>query len=313
LSNLNPSIDTFKNYNIYRKELQEEEPYTKGIPYIFITTPRLNLSNDNINSNSFLIYLNTYEKDLLSSLTLYNGGNNLTSSSPFIKILTERFLNKSGKSVSSRTIDVGEDVYGYKQTLPISMIDSIIGDTLTIEYREIKNLSITKLHKVWIEYTENIRRGFYGVNKEALDQNYLDYVSSLYYFILDMDGETILYYEKFTGLVPISNPYDALVMNELNDRAVTNLSIEYVYSYMENMNPEILIDFNKVATLDPKGLPYTTKAPEKGFIPYVSNDLLPYDYVDDYDSAPKVLVVKSQNYQKDSLHPLATFKLKFYK
>jgi len=313
MANIDTNIDTFKNYNIYRKEMQDEETYIKGIPYMFITTPRLNLSTENINSDSFLIYLNNYEKDLLNSLTLYNAGNGITSSSPFIKILTERFINKSGKSISSRTIDVGEDIYGYKQTLPISLVDSLTGDTVSVEYRELKNLAVTKIHKAWIEYTEKIRRGFYGVNKEALEQNYLDYVSSLYYFILDMDGETILYYEKLTGLVPISNPYDSLIMNDLNDRTPVNLSIEYIYSYMENMNPEILMDFNKVATLDPKGLPYVVSPPKQGFIPTVKNDLMPDDYDDVYDVAPKVLVVKSQGYQTDSLHPGIKFKLKFYK
>lgn len=305
---INRHIDIMNEYDIYRKSNpQDHDVYVKGIPYLFITTPKLNLIDANIKRDNFLIYLQNIEPELFSSLTTLG-----TKISPFIKILTNSFKGIDGKDLASRTIDIGETFYGYKQTLPISIVDSLIGDTLTIRFEEYKHLPIVKLHKVWVEYTEKVRRGIFTASDDAIMKRYLDYVSSIYYFVLDFDGETILYYAKYTGAVPISVPYNSLVTDG-QDHDIPEIGVEYVYSFKEDLDPVILMDFNKVATLDAESLKYSDKQPNRGFIPYMTNDLLPYNFTEDHVAATKVLVTKSDPYDQSSLSPKTRFKLKFFK
>lgn len=306
---LYPHIDLTREYDIYRKaNPHDHDVYVKGIPYCFITTPKLNLSSLNYNRDNFLAYMYASEPDLYYSLTTHES----KRVSPFIKILSNAFRGIDGKDLASRTLDVGETFYGYKQTLPISIIDSQVGDTMTLKFEEYKNLPITKIHKLWVEYTEKVRRGYFSPTEDALKKRYLDYVSSIYYFVLDFDGETILYYAKYTGAVPISVPYSELVTDG-KDHDIPELSVEYVYSFKEDLDPSILMDFNKVSMLDTEGLKYKLEQPNVGWIPYMQDDLFPYNFTEEQIKASDVFVVKSDPYGTSSIHPKHRFKLKFFK
>jgi hypothetical protein len=306
---LYPHIDLTREYDIYRKSNpQDHDVYVKGIPYCFITTPKLNLGSINYNRDNFLAYMYASEPDLYNSMTAQGS----KTVSPFIKILSNSFRNMDGKDLASRTLDVAETFYGYKQTLPISIIDSQVGDTMTLKFEEYKNLPITKIHKLWVEYTEKVRRGYFSPSEDALKKRYLDYVSSIYYFVLDLDGETILYYAKYTGAVPISVPYSELVTDGKN-HDIAELNVEYVYSYKEDLDPSILMDFNKVSMLDAEGLRYKMDQPNVGWLPYMTNDLLPYNFTEEQIKATNVLVIKSDPLDNTSIHPKYRFKLKFFK
>lgn len=303
---LYPHIDITKEYDVYRKSSpQDHDVFVKGIPYMFITTPKLNLGSINVNRDNFLAYMSVAEPQIFKSLTA-NG----KTVSPFIKILTNSFKGIDGKDLASRTLDVGESFYGYKQTLPISIVDSLVGDTLTIKYEEYKHLPIVKLHKLWVEYTEKVRRGYFSPTQDALNKRYLDYVSSIYYFVLDFDGETILYYAKYTGAAPISVPYSELVTDG-TDHDIPDIGVEYSYSFKEDLDPAILMDFNKVSLLDNEGLKYKVDQPNVGYIPYMTNDILPYNFTEEQIKFSNVIVIKTDPYDTSSLHPKHRFKLKF--
>jgi hypothetical protein len=301
-------IDLLRQYDIYRKSNPiDHDVYVKGIPYVFITTPKLNLSEENVNRDDFLIYMKHVEPDLFKLLTTSG-----TTVSPFIKILSNAFRGIDGKDLASRTIDVGETFYGYKQTLPISIVDSQVGDTVTLHFEEYKTLPITKLHKLWVEYTEKVRRGTFEPSQDAIQKRYIDYVSSIYYFVLDFDGENILYWAKYTGAVPISVPYSELVTDGKNHE-IPELSVEYVYSFKEDMNPAIFSDFNKVAMLNAEAMRYTTERAGDGFIPYTTNDLFPYNFTEEQISASEVLVIVTDPYESGGINPNRKYKLRFFK
>jgi len=302
------NIDLLKEYDIYRKsDPNSHDVYVKGIPYMFITTPKLNLSQDNIDRDNFLIYMKNIEPDLMNCLS--TSGSTI---SPFIKLFSNAFRGIDGKDLASRTVDIGETFYGYKQTLPISIIDSQVGDTLTVHYEEYKHLPIVKLHKLWTEYTEKVRRGTFQPSREAIQQRFIDYVASIYYFVLDFDGETILFWSKYTGAVPISVPYGDLVTDG-KDHDIPELSIEYIYSFKEDLEPGILSDFNKVSLLDADALKYSTERTQRGFIPYTTNDLFPYNFTEEQISGSQALVVATNSYDKANGMPKRKYKLKFFK
>jgi hypothetical protein len=297
-----------KEYDIYRKSRPaDHDVYVKGIPYAFITTPKLNLAQENVDRDNFLIYMQNFEPELFRALTTFN-----STVSPFIKILTNAFRGIDGKDLASRTIDIGETFYGYKQTLPISIVDSQVGDTVTLHFEEFKNLPIVKLHKLWVEYTEKVRRGSFQPSSDAIQKRYIDYVCSIYYFVLDFDGETILYWSKYTGAVPISVPYGSLVTDG-KEHDIPELSVEYIYSFKEDMDPGILSDFNKVAMLNSEALRYSTERPQQGFIPYTTNDLFPYNFTEEQISGSQVLIISTDPHERTSIDPKRKFKLRFFK
>jgi len=241
-------LDIVNKYNPFRIHDDNHDHFVKGIPIIFFSTPKINFSEFNISKNTFFSYMYYEEAEIMKSLSYgVSDSDKIASHSPFIKLLTNTAGSFNTKDTTARTKEVGETFYGFKQTLPAASVDSITGDEFSIKYHDYKDLPVLKMHKLWFEYAEAVRRGVMAPSKDAINKRYIDYVSSVYYFILDMDFETILFYSKYTGVAPTNLPYSVFSM-EMGQRDVLEYDINYVYSYKEDLNPAILVDFNKIVT-----------------------------------------------------------------
>ena len=252
--------DLVKYFNPYRVNNASNDIFVKGIPYIFMTSPMLNLTKENLAADSFLAYMvgSTENKNILGNLTFtpYDfvdtsvdsvlGSNITTRSHRFMRIVTNTALSIDIKDTVARTKEVGETFYGYKQVHPGSLVDSIVGDEISIKYLEQSNLPIIKLHKAWQTYIENIRRGTFLPSKKAISDGFIDYMSSIYYILCDFDGETIKYWAKYTGVTPLNVPYSALG-GELNSHEIPDITINYLYCYKEDMTMGVLRDFNRLS------------------------------------------------------------------
>lgn len=254
----NNRINERNNFNPYRLDIVDDDAAVRGIPIMFITTPKLNLSTTNIEADEFFKYLSETDPDLLKMLN-YGGsavtkkeGTLLGGSSPFIRIVSNRFSNFTIKPTTSQPREIGETFYGYRQNLPGPLINSLTGDTTSIGYVDNRNIDILKLHKVWLDYIEHVSRGTMKPSANAITNRFIDYTSSIYYFTLDMDGETIQYFQKLTGCSPISVPYDAFSSKIGGNQETVEYSIDYAYSYKEDMDPSILLDFNAISQDGPK-------------------------------------------------------------
>ena len=245
----NENVDHVNYFNPLRFS-QKEDPLIKGLPIIFITTPTLNLNKINLSRTGFFRYMRDCEPNLIKLLNFggSSDGEILGTGSPFIKILTNQFENISFGGVSMRTKEMNETFYGFKQMFPSAMIDSITANTISIEYSEDKNLNVLKLHKAWTDYIEYARRGIIRPSEITQIRRTIDFSSSIYYFLLDFDFQTILYYSKYTGCSPINVPYDALASSVSGGKDIVRVGIEYAYGYKEDMNPDILYDFNIVSS-----------------------------------------------------------------
>lgn len=245
----NNNINEYYAYNPYRLDQVYNDPGVKGIPIMFVTTPSLNFSQFNLEADGFLSYIAANEPHLLNFLTTSASesivGKEVTT--PFIPILTNRFSDFNAKDIQSVTKEVGETYYGYKQLLPGILVNSKAGDTTSVTYIDNADLDILKLHKVWVDYTEHVARGTMKPSKLTITNKFIDYTCSIYLFVLDMDGETIQYFCKYTGCSPISVPYGEFSSKVGGNHEIIQYSIEYAYSYKEDMDPAILYDFNAVS------------------------------------------------------------------
>lgn len=231
------NVDVITEYDITRKFLATVDPYVGGIPVCFVTTPNLNLDG-NKGLSEFLSETKRVIPSIYKSLT--DGGHG-----SFIPLATNYFKGLNGKDLAARTIDIGETMYGWKQTVPGPQVDSVIGDTVSLKFYETKYLPIIKTFKIWMDYIENVGSGFFVPNSACVNKNEYDYMCSIYYFVLDQDLETILYYCKYTGAAPVSNPYGELVSSIGDSRDIKEIEIEFSYNLKEDLDPVILSDFNK--------------------------------------------------------------------
>ena len=249
LSLINKKLDTRHFYDPHRLETFADDFSVKAIPALFVTTPLLNFNRYNLVTNDFFVYLAETDPELLSLLSYGSkvGNTGRVNTSPFIKLLSNRFDGFTTKATTSQPREVGETFYGYKQYLPGPYVNSVTGDTITVEYTETGNMDVLKLHKAWADYIEGISRGTIRPTGHARANRYLDFTSSIYLFNLAEDGETIIFFEKLTGCAPISVPYDVFSSKASNDREIVKYSIDYVYSHKDDYNPRNLLTFNALA------------------------------------------------------------------
>ena len=242
------NVKEIESFNPYRMKDKNSEIFNKGLPYIFFTAPRLNLVDGNINRDSFFSYLKSVKPKLLETLNFSNL-NAISSGKPFIPILSNRFMGISIPDTQTTMKEFHETFYGYKQHLPVGTVNSIAGGEIAVDFEENKNIDIIHLIKAWSEYIEGVTRGYMYPSDDAKSKRYIDYTSSIYYFLLDFDGETVLHYSKYTGCFPINVPYDIFSQNVGEDVDVPHVSVNFAYSYKEDMNPDTLVDFNTVSTM----------------------------------------------------------------
>jgi LysM repeat protein len=248
-----------KEYNEFEQLDKYQVPgpkdfYESGYAFVFFTTPSINVgigkdvpmpngksmnyAKYNINADSFFMELDNNEPHILASLTT-----DLPNMSPIVRLLTNRFRGFDPEDTTMKTAIVKEDLVGFKQLLPQSYVDSTVAGSFNVSYIEDSDLSVTKTHKAWLTYMEHVRRGKMFASFDAIQSGYLDYMSSMYYFTLKPDGMTISYFAKYTGVVPTGIPYSSF-SHKIGDHGLVELSIPYIFNYKEDLNPDIIADFN---------------------------------------------------------------------
>ncbi len=257
---LNQNIDELNYFNPYRVGDPYSEALVKGFPIIFVTTPVLNLSKKNISNSQFFKYMSQYNHGLFKMLNFNGFGSSGSedqsipwhTTQPFIPLLTNKFISIDIKDTQAASKEFGTTFYGYKMELPGPIVDSINGGQFSISFLETRDAAITKIFKIWTDYIEGVTRGKYHPSQEAKTQKILDYTCSVYYFLLDMDGETIQYYCKYTGCTPTNVPYSQFAQESSGGHDIVNLGIDFNYSLKEDMDPQILTDFNAVMFNSPE-------------------------------------------------------------
>jgi len=243
--NLNDLFDKYQHYGT-----RTDFSYT-GFQYMFITKPKINLGDvgktgqENTASDSFFTYLQLYKPEVLEVLNSRNTNN----SGIFIRMLTNRYKGFDTQDVVMRTKETYETWKGYKITQPVNIIDSINGGTFSISYDETEDAMITLIHKCWVDYIDKIRNGNLRPDPDIVEFKEIDYMSSLYFFTTEPDGRTLKYWAKYTGVMPISVPYSAFG-GEKGAQSVIRNQVQYAYSYKEDLEPDVLKDFNRIVMSD---------------------------------------------------------------
>lgn len=222
------------------------EALSKTFAHVFFTRPDLNLYDNNGNllpwvaNDPYFYYLNRNNPQLLKSLTTRNFS---------LKHEFNPFLsNKAGSfDIKDEYIDTGEhgETYtGWKIKFGKHNIKSKTADSFSINYTDDNNYNIFKIHKAWTDYISKVYRGEFFASDTSIKTRTIDYAASVYYFLCGPDGETILFWSKYTGVFPTNTPSSASSWQKGNIVKMPEFAINYEFAWKEDMMPTTLAEFN---------------------------------------------------------------------
>lgn len=202
------------------------------------------------NSSYFVdLYRNGYYQtflDLSYSATTVNG--NQSDGCPFVRILSNRkSSNMDIPDISVQELETAQNMYGTRIYYPLSSAKSDEDLEFSIEFEDTQFLEVYHFFKAYDMYRKMKWLGLVAPRKEYINNKILHDHMSIYKFLVDTDGETILYYAKATGVYPKSISRSAF--SEFQEKGQLKLTVTFKLSgWFEDMEPLILYDFNQLVS-----------------------------------------------------------------
>lgn len=224
--------------------------------YLFFTKPDLCIFNNSPpclgNLNSSIQYNDTI-RDMAARMpyaiaqlqkSVYNSNKIFV---PFMYIFTNAAASKLDlPGITAESQECTPNIYGTSIQYRSHSYKSDNGYDFSLTFNDTAYLEIYNIVKCYDEYMRMAKLG-----EIEFSQNYKDnYIKnhiipeyfSIYKFLVGSDGETILYYAKLTGCYFTDVP-----RADLSDPAeILKYSISFHAEFVEDMNPEIITEFNMV-------------------------------------------------------------------
>ena len=223
--------------------------------FIFFTTPDLQLFNGatlnpSIANNSLIVEASKRYNDVLQSLSYSACGR------PFVNLLS----NYKRSNVDLPDITTASDYETSKNILGSSIFyrgtsyESDENHEFSVEFEDTKYLEVYMWFRLFDEYE---RMKHYGL-VDFVDDRYLNGKiihdqMAMYKFIVGEDGESIIHYSKFIGVYPKNVPRSTF--SDLPADGNVKFTINFKAAYVEDMDPNIILDFNEIAKKIPAGDP----------------------------------------------------------
>lgn len=223
--------------------------------YIFFTKPDLNIyprdSISGVPSDGLAPYLQSqpYWLDLENKhrSVIRMLQDSLDSRGDHFNHLLENTVssNLDIPGLSSDMIDTPNNMYGTNYQYRGSSEASNDNFDFSLSFTDTKELSVYHFFRAYEDYQTIKHHGhlppwdMYMNNKVLYDQ------FSIYKFLVDEDGETIIYWCKLWGVKPKSLPRDTFTSSDFND-GIT-YSVDFNAAFFNDMDPSILTSFNILA------------------------------------------------------------------
>jgi len=145
--------------------------------------------------------LNGSDRIIAEQLSFYEG--NIPNASyrrnNFLPLFTNKARGFTTTDVTMEQQEAFATKQGFRMSIPTYKTASEASSTLSIPMYETPNLDIIKTLSLWVNYVSNVTDGTFHANPEMIRNGIIDYMSSIYYFVLEPDGKTIKYWAKYTG------------------------------------------------------------------------------------------------------------------
>lgn len=257
---------------------------TSVCQYVFFVRPSLNIYADNdknghklfrltksqINSgyhaqsfpaeDQFIRYMQEIHPNTLRSLTTQ-----LPGAHDFIPFLVGRTESLQIPDYTIQDYSMTQPYSGHTTPYAGHAQKSMTGGTFEATFREDKSYRVHKLFQTWLYYIDAVTTNKFEPKFKYIRHHKMDYATSVYLITCAADAETILYWQKYVGAFPTTNPNSGLSFN-LRGQVDNKVSVTFDYFRCEPLDPYILVDFNKNA--------HVTNADSRPYVPVYSNTTL---------------------------------------
>lgn len=242
--------DWFYNFNRFRL-IHPNSVLTNTKGYVFFTRPDLNLLSStgatsdiglliNMLSNGHQGILASLQKSASMSGVSFNGHQ-------FIPLLSNRCTGLDINDETLETKEIGDTYTGWKLNYGTNNIKSKAANTVTSSFIDDEQVSIYLIFKLWTEYITAVSRGIISPKTNYVKTQQLDYANSIYYFLCAEDGESILFWTKFTGCIPTNVPSSNFADSLDTPIRQPKYSITWQYAFKKDYDPYTLAEFNRLS------------------------------------------------------------------
>lgn len=248
-----PTLSAIKHdmqtkFNRYRMNYPDLQ-LARTVQYIFFTRPDLNILRsqggmdyqltDETSREPEFYYLHKNKPMVLLSLTRH-----LSAYHDFNPYLSNTAKSFQLKDEVLETAEHGETYTGHKIKYARHMNKSKVGGEFSIEFVEDSDFTVYKTIAAWTKYMDMVYRGQLTPGTDMIRNKILDYPVSVYFFTCGVDGSTILFWSKYTGVFPTNTPSSSLSYNEGSDIRMPKYSINFEYAWKEDFSVLSLGEFN---------------------------------------------------------------------
>lgn len=246
----------YSDFNRFRQVFPREELETMR-QYVFFVKPDLNLLavsdpnylTKNVQDDPTFRYLHTENPGLLRYLCNYTFGTNPSSGKghDFIPFLVGRTNSYQVSDFQLAQYEDAQLFTGYKYVYPGNANASLSGVSFEIEFREDKDLHVTKFFYAWVYYIDGLLKGNFLPRTQYIGTKIADYMTSVYYIVTGPDGSEIKFFNKVVGAFPLAAPFSNWGFTGPTSQPPTTVTIPFAGATPEALNPTILAEFNQNA------------------------------------------------------------------
>lgn len=202
------------------------------------------LHYDNTSHVPFFQEMNIHYKYILQQLQY-----SITPGQPFMNLLSnaKRSNLELADISASGDIDSPVNLFNTKISYRGTSYSSDDGYDFTIDFEDSKYLELYRFFKAYDMYENKKHQGLIAVPDKYVLNKILHDQFSIYKFIVDEDFETLIYWAKLTGCYIKSVPRTAF--SDLPESGGLTYTVSFRCTFIEDMTPEILSDFNRVSSL----------------------------------------------------------------
>lgn len=242
--------------------------HNRSFTYVFFTRPDLNLlnymggANNQVKNHSEAAMLWRRNPDLFKLLTDYR---RCRDNNNFNMLLSNQITSFDIQDEQLTTIEAGKSWGNYEMIYADEYSGRAAGE-FSCNFIETSDYSVINLLKLWITYAHNVKRGAWSPSYNLFGTNggvsitpnashvytkTLDYAASAYVFKCGPEGDDVLYWSKYYGVIPTNTGASALSW-ELGTPVgdAPKLNIRFRYSFKRDLSPISLLEFNSVANID---------------------------------------------------------------
>ena len=271
--------------------------------FVFFTKPDLNLfSNVNqldqttlvgynksgstgIACNPFIVSVAAKNPWVLGQLQDLHNTKIVETYSPFMNIFTNNIASKlEMPGIDSESQESTQNIMGTSISYRGHSLKSDNGYDFSLSFVDNSSLEIYSAVKAYDEYIRYLKQGIATPKKDHIE-NHIDPTKfSIYKFVIGSDGETIMYFAKFTGCYFKDVPRSEF--GDWPDGQTLKYSVSFHADFVEDMNPQIISDFDKliISSIGINELRKRQPITQQNFIPVhdkdgVNNQWATYPYI----------------------------------